>query len=105
VTGLKVVVVALAVFLVAGFGVLFLRMAEHRRAAADPASALLGTPGPVAKEATVALPSGARVVQVAPAGPLVDVLVERPDGTWELLQVRRADGSVAGTLRLAPAAP
>jgi hypothetical protein len=105
VTGLKVVVIALALVIVAGFSLLFMRMAERRHAAPDSTSALLGAPGAVAEAATVTLPAGARVVQVAPAGPLVDVLVARPDGTWELLQVRRADGSVAGTLRLAPAAP
>jgi len=107
VTGLKVVVVALGIFLVAGFSLLFLRMAERRDALSDPvaAEATVAPKATVAPEATVALPPGARVVQVAPAGPLVDVLVERPDGTWDLLQVRRADGAVAGTLHLAPAAP
>jgi len=105
VTGLKVGVIALGLLLMAGFSVLFLRMAERRHAASDPAPTPAGAPGPVAETATVILPAGARVVQVAPAGPLVDVLVERADGTWEVLEVRRADGSVAGTLRLAPAAP
>lgn len=104
-TGLKMVVVALALFLVAGFSLLFLRMAERRHGVADLGAAPLAAAGPVAEAATVALPVGARVVQVASAGPLVDVLVERADGTWEVWQVRRADGSVAGTLRLAPAAP
>ena len=92
-TGVKVVVVALALVLIAGFSLLFLRMSERRHAVSDP----------VAAEATVNLPAGAKVLQVAPAGPLVDVLVERPDGTWDLMHVRRSDGTVAGTLRLAPA--
>jgi hypothetical protein len=103
VTGLKVIVVAMGVAILAGFTVLFVRWAEHHPGTFDPGLASGPTPAATAAEAMVDLPPGARVVQVAPAGPLVDVLVERPDGTWDLMQVRRADGSVAGTLRLTPA--
>lgn len=102
-TGLKMAVVAMGLLIVAGFTVLFVRWVEHHPAALDPGLAPTGAPPATAPEATVHLPAGGRVVQVAPAGPMVDVLVERPDGAWDLLQVRRADGAVAGTLRLAPA--
>jgi hypothetical protein len=85
VTGLKVVVVVMGLLIVAGFTVLFVRWVEHHPAALDPGLTPTGAPPATAPEATVHLPAGG------------------PDGAWDLLQVRRADGAVAGTLRLVPA--
>lgn len=102
---LQAVVVGMGVVLVAGFTYLVIAwgrgaLKPHPAPLPPPAAELAGP-----ADARVAIPPGARVVQVAPAGPFLDALVENPDGTRDVLRVRRADGAVAGTLRFRPAAP
>ena len=100
---LKVVVIVMAVGLVAGFTALFVQWSGKM---ADPgAGAAVAPSGKAPADAVVPIPPGGRVVQVAPGDGLVDVLVENPDGTRDLLQVRRADGAVAGILRFRPDPP
>lgn len=100
---LKVAVIVMAVGLVAGFAALFVLWSGKR--ADRRADAAVAATGKAPADAVVPIPSGGRVVQVAPGDAHVDVLVENPDGTRDLLRVRRADGAVAGTLRFRPDSP
>jgi len=56
-------------------------------------------------EALVALPAGARVLATSAAGHLLDVLVENRDGSRDLYQIARRDGSVQGILRFREEGP
>jgi hypothetical protein len=99
---LQAVVIGMGVVLVGGFTYLFVTWG---RGVFKPRPAPERAEVAGAADAVVAIPPNTRVVQVAPGGPFLDVLVENPDGTRDLYQVRRADGTVAGTLRFRPAAP
>jgi hypothetical protein len=110
VRALQAVVIVMGVVIVVGFAALFVTWGKRHLAsvpAAGPASAPAAAPQMVerAPDVRVPIPEGARVVDVSPGGAFVDVLVENPDGTRDVLTVRRADGAVAGTLRFRPAAP
>jgi DNA-binding beta-propeller fold protein YncE len=104
VRALQAVVIVMGVVIVVGFAALFVTWGQRHLASA-PAPAAAPRVVEQAPDVRVPIPEGARVVDVSPGGAFVDVLVENPDGTRDVLTVRRADGAVAGTLRFRPAAP
>ena len=109
---LKAVVILMAVVLVAGFTGLIYMWQQKRAGLAVQGGR---TPTVVAPEApvtvtppdraTVWLPVGAQVISISSAGNVIDVLVQNADGSRDLYQVSRADGSVLGTLRFRQEAP
>lgn len=102
---LKVAVVLMGVAIVAGFTALFVLWSEKRAGSQGGVVAAVATASKAPVDAVVPIPPGTRVVRTSPDGPMVDVLVEHPDGTRDLLRVRRADGAVVATLRFRPARP
>ncbi|MBI5136189.1 MAG: hypothetical protein HZA24_02510 [Nitrospirae bacterium] len=102
---LKVIVVGMAVVLVAGFVALFVTWQDRRVARREVPAPAAARP-PEAGDGRVVLPAGSRVVGVASAETMLDVLVENGDGTRDVYQVARdGGGAVQGVLRFRPEAP
>lgn len=104
-TALKAAVVLMGVALVVGFTALFVMWADERAASQGGVVAAVATAEREPVDAVVPIPPGARVLRVASGPERVDVLVENPDGTRDLYQIRRDDGEVAGILRFRAATP
>ncbi len=106
---LKAVVILMAVVLVVGFTALIYMWQQKRAEQTVSTETVAPLPAaPVAAPAddvTVMLPAGARVMGTASAGNRIDVLVQNADGSQDLYQVSRADGSVLGTIRFRHEAP
>ncbi|MGH6719819.1 MAG: hypothetical protein ACREER_10915 [Alphaproteobacteria bacterium] len=92
--GLKILVIVMAVMIAAGIAVLGITIVQ-RSGEAD-----FGIADHYAT-ATVPLPAGSRVLDMAGDGDVLTLLVEAADGGQSLVTVDRRSGTVLGTLSLA----
>ncbi|MCH7889070.1 MAG: hypothetical protein IIA00_07305 [Proteobacteria bacterium] len=93
---LKAVVIILGVLIVVGATVLAVEIFRRVGQMADE------RPLEAFATATVSLPAGARVIDIAGGGDAVSLLVERADGRRQLITVDRRSGTVIGTLTFEP---
>jgi hypothetical protein len=98
---LKVLVVVMGLLIVVGFIVVASEI-SRRMSSASPGSAPSG--GAAAFSERIALPSGAQVVSVSPAGDRVAVHVKAADGRSTLYIVDPRTGALLGTVDFPPGA-
>jgi hypothetical protein len=101
---LKVLVVVMGVLLLAGVAVVIVtimtRLAQHPAATA-PAAAMEGRPVPFGTT-TLALPAGARVIEMQSAGRRLALHLRHADGSEALLILDPDTGTEIGTIELKP---
>jgi hypothetical protein len=97
---LKVLVIVMGLLIVAGFVVIAAEIAR-RMSSASPASAPSGA---AAFARSIALPSGAQVVSVSPAGDRLAVHVKAVDGRSTVYIVDPRSGALLGTVDFPPGA-
>ncbi len=97
--GVKFAVIAMAVLILFGFIGLFYTW--NQKQGKKPPSTVATAPAlDVSARALVTLPPGSEVISTSSSERFVDVLVQNPDGSRDVLQVRRADGVIAGMIQL-----
>src|SRR5258708_11837119 len=100
---LKVLVVVMGVLLLAGVAVVIVtimtRLAQHRAATAP--AAMEGRPVPFGTT-TLALPAGARVIEMQSAGRRLALHLRHADGSEALLILDPDTGTEIGTIELKP---
>jgi hypothetical protein len=97
---LKVLVIVMGLLIVAGFVVIAAEIARRMSSASSVAA-----PTPTAGFAQqIALPSGAQVVSVGPAGDRVAVHVKAADGRSTVYIVDPRNGALLGTVDFPPGA-
>jgi hypothetical protein len=100
---LKVLVVVMGVLLLAGVAVVIVtimtRLAQHP--AATAAAAMEGRPVPFGTT-TLALPAGARVIEMQSAGRRLALRLRHADGSEALLILDPDTGTEIGTIELKP---
>jgi len=96
---LKVLVVVMGLLIVVGFIVV---AAEISRRMSSPSSG--GAPSGAAFSRSIALPSGAQVVSVSPAGERLAVHVKAADGRTTVFFVDPRNGALLGTVDFPPGA-
>ena len=100
---LKVLVVVMGVLLLAGVAVVIVtimtRLAQHP--AATAAAAMEGRPVPFGTT-TLALPAGARVIEMQSAGRRLALHLRHADGSEALLILDPDTGTEIGTIELKP---
>lgn len=101
---LKVLVVAMGVLLLAGVAVVIVtimtRLAQHPAATA-PVAAAEGRPVPFGTT-SLALPAGARVIEMQSAGRRLALHLRHADGSEALLILDPDTGTEIGTIELKP---
>ena len=95
---LKVLVIAMGLLLVAGFVVIVAEIGRRMSSASAPAAPTAGF------IRSIALPSGAQVVSVSPAGDRLAVHVRGTDGRSVLYIVDSRSGALLGTVDFPPGA-
>jgi hypothetical protein len=93
---LKAIVIILGVLIAAGLAVLIIVV--FQRVVAPSGSSSPNQP----VTATVALPVGARVINMTSEDDTLSLLVEGPGGRQQVITVDRRNGAVLGTLDLIP---
>jgi hypothetical protein len=98
---LKVLVIVMGLLIVVGFIVV---AAEVTRRMSSASTGSAPSAGPAAFARNIALPSGAQVVSVSPAGDRVAVHVKAADGRSTLYIVDPRNGTLLGTVDFPPGA-
>jgi hypothetical protein len=98
---LKVLVVVMGLLIVVGFIVV---AAEIARRMSSASTGPAPSASPAAFSRNIALPSGAQVVSVSPAGDRVAVHVKAADGRSTLYIVDPRNGALLGTVDFPPGA-
>lgn len=98
---LKVLVVVMGLLIVVGFIVVAAEIARRMSSASTGAAPSAST---AAFSRNIALPSGAQVVSVSPAGDRVAVHVKAADGRSTLYIVDPRNGALLGTVDFPPGA-
>ncbi|MDH4228814.1 MAG: hypothetical protein OEW11_03590 [Nitrospirota bacterium] len=100
----KIAVVLMTVLLVAGVATLIVTASRRQMAKVAPSSPSSAPSVRAGVDsvagAVVTLRPGARAVDVSSAPSVVDVLVENPDGTRDVVQIERSSGRVRGVIQL-----
>lgn len=100
---LKVVVIVMGLLIVVGFIVVAAEIAR-RMSSASTGAAPSASASAAAFSRSIALPSGAQVVSVSPAGDRVAVHVKAADGRSTLYIVDPRNGALLGTVDFPPGA-
>lgn len=98
---LKVLVVVMGLMIIVGFVVVAAEIARRMSSASSPAAPTASGPS---FAQNIALPSGAQVVSVTPAGDRLAVHVKATDGRSTLYLVDPRNGALLGTVDFPPGA-
>jgi hypothetical protein len=101
---LKVLVVVMGLLIVVGFIVVAAEIARRMSNASTSPAPSGPAPSTAAFARNIALPSGAQVVSVSPAGDRVAVHVKAADGRSTLYIVDPRNGALLGTVDFPPGA-